>query len=190
MNILSDCCCCAPGHIKNMLSVNAMFSARWLAWQVVAAQYVIEGYSISDNSATTLLTVYEFRRALITYYVKSVIFFVIRSGKLDQWLKSEAIQEALLMTVDPQFVDLDPAFNMHLDEDFDLRVSGITRNSFCQVYLEWIKYCYEMRRKEMMEMEEKKKAKKEGPVEEVAEDRAKNIDVSALVFEVVYICCF
>lgn len=178
-----------------MLSVNAMFSARWLAWQVVAAQYVIEGYSISDNSATTLLTVYEFRRALITYYVKSVIFFVIRSGKLDQWLKSEAIQETLQMTVDPQFVDLDPAFNQHLDEDFDSRVSGITRNSFCGIYLEWIKYCYEMRRKESAEKDEAKKAKKTSSGEEenpnksstgttAGDDRGKNIDVSELVFEV------
>lgn len=172
-----------------MLSVNAMFSARWLAWQVVAAQYVIEGYSISDNSATTLLTVYEFRRALITYYVKSVIFFVIRSGKLDQWLKSEAIQEALQMTVDPQFVDLDPAFNQHLDEDFDSRVSGITRNSFCMVYLEWIKYCYEVRRKETLEKQEKKKKEEQGKKDEVNTDEGageaeKNDDVSALVFEV------
>lgn len=174
-----------------MLSVNAMFSARWLAWQVVAAQYVIEGYSISDNSATTLLTVYEFRRALITYYVKSVIFFVIRSGKLDQWLKSEAIQEALQMTLDPQFVDLDPAFNQHLDEDFDPRVSGITRNSFCMVYLEWIKYCYEMRRKEMEEKKKKNKGadgEKEGDADTAeptgTEERGKNIDISALVFEV------
>lgn len=167
-----------------MLSVNAMFSARWLAWQVVAAQYVIEGYSISDNSATTLLTVYEFRRALITYYVKSVIFFVIRSGKLDQWLKSEAIQEALHMTIDPQFIDLDPAFNQHLDEDFDTRVSGITRNSFCLVYLEWIKYCYEMRRKETAEREDKKKGTRDG-AEDGGGDRVRtNLDVSALVFEV------
>lgn len=172
-----------------MLSVNAMFSARWLAWQVVAAQYVIEGYSISDNSATTLLTVYEFRRALITYYVKSVIFNIIRSPKLDQWLKSEAIQEALQMTLDPQFVDLDPAFNMHLDEDFDSRVAGITRNSFCVVYLEWIKYCYEMRAKEMTEKEQKKA--KDGEAGGgtnggggTTKEEAKNIDVSALIFEV------
>lgn len=176
-----ECCCCAPGHIKNMLSVNAMFSARWLAWQVVAAQYVIEGYSISDNSATTLLTVYEFRRALITYYVKSVIFFVVRSSKLDIWLKSEAIQEALQMTMDPSFVDLDPAFNQHLDEDFEPRMCGITRNSFSGVYLEWIKYCYEMRRKERSEKAGKARVDTET---ETVEGEDKIDDVSALVFEV------
>lgn len=45
--LLSGCCCCSPGHLPMMLSANAMFATRWLAWQVIAAQYVLEGYSIS-----------------------------------------------------------------------------------------------------------------------------------------------
>jgi len=64
------CCCCSPGHLTHMLSVNAMFSTRWLAWQVIAAQYVLEGYSISDNAAVATLQVFEFRKVLISYYVK------------------------------------------------------------------------------------------------------------------------
>lgn len=68
----AGCCCCSPGHLPNMLSVNAMFSTRWLAWQVVASQYVLEGYSISDNLAQATLQVYEFRKVLITYYVKVI----------------------------------------------------------------------------------------------------------------------
>lgn len=47
-----------------------MFSTRWLAWQVVASQYILEGYSISDNLAQATLQVYEFRKVLITYYIK------------------------------------------------------------------------------------------------------------------------
>lgn len=64
------CCCCDPGHLPRLLSANAMFSTRWLAWQVVAAQYVIEGYSISDNLASATLQVFEYRKVLITYYIK------------------------------------------------------------------------------------------------------------------------
>lgn len=64
------CCCCSPGHLPHMLSVNAMFSTRWLAWQVIASQYVLEGYSISDNAAVATLQVFEFRKVLISYYVK------------------------------------------------------------------------------------------------------------------------
>lgn len=64
------CCCCTIGHLPNMLSVNSMFTRRWLAWQVVAAQYILEGYSITDNLAQATLQVYEFRKVLITYYIK------------------------------------------------------------------------------------------------------------------------
>lgn len=53
-----------------MLSVNAAFSQRWLAWEVTAGKYVLEGYSIADNSAASMLQVFDFRKILITYYVK------------------------------------------------------------------------------------------------------------------------
>lgn len=53
-----------------MLSVNAAFSQRWLAWEVTAAKYILEGYSISDNSAVSMLQVFEFRKVLVSYYVK------------------------------------------------------------------------------------------------------------------------
>uniref|UniRef100_A0A0K8V950 Pecanex-like protein n=1 Tax=Bactrocera latifrons TaxID=174628 RepID=A0A0K8V950_BACLA len=140
------CCCCDPGHLPRMLSVNAMFSTRWLAWQVVAAQYVLEGYSISDNLASATLQVFEYRKVLITYYIKSIIYYVIKNPKLEQWLASAPIQEALQHTLSRQFVDLDPIFNYNLDEDFDFRAVGITRSSFCYVYLSWINYCFDKRK--------------------------------------------
>lgn len=136
------CCCCAPGHLPRMLSVNAMFSTRWLAWQVVSSKYVLEGYSISDNLAQATLQMFEFRKVLISYYVKSIIYYTIRSPKLEEWLQSATIQEAMQTTLDRSFVDLDPIFNHNLDADFDFRTSGITRQSFCGVYLGWIQYCY------------------------------------------------
>lgn len=136
------CCCCAPGHLPRMLSVNAMFSTRWLAWQVVSSKYVLEGYSISDNLAQATLQMFEFRKVLISYYVKSIIYYTIRSPKLEEWLQSPTIQEALQTTLDRSFVDLDPIFNHNLDADFDFRTSGITRQSFCGIYMGWIQYCY------------------------------------------------
>ncbi|XP_060663565.1 protein pecanex [Drosophila nasuta] len=140
------CCCCDPGHLPRLLSANAMFSTRWLAWQVVAAQYVIEGYSISDNLASATLQVFEYRKVLITYYIKSIIYYVVKNPKLEQWLSSGPIQEALQHTLSRQFVDLDPIFNFNLDEDFDFRAVGITRSSFCYVYLKWINYCVDKRK--------------------------------------------
>ena len=71
----------------------------------------------------------------------------MRSPKLEQWLEDSVIQEALLPTLERNYVDLDPTFNMHVDEDFDHRMSGISRNSFCNAYLEWIQYCASRRDK-------------------------------------------
>lgn len=64
------CCCCEPGHLPRMLSFNAAFGQRWLAWEVAATKYVLEGYSISDNNAASMLQVFDLRKILITYYVK------------------------------------------------------------------------------------------------------------------------
>lgn len=50
--------------------------------------------------------------------------------------------------LDRQFVDLDPIFNHNLDEDFDFRASGITRFSFCSVYMSWIQFCYAKRQQQ------------------------------------------
>jgi hypothetical protein len=53
----SGCCCCEPGSLPGMLSFNTAWTLRWLAWEVTTTKYVIEGYSITDNSAVNLLQV-------------------------------------------------------------------------------------------------------------------------------------
>lgn len=84
-------------------------------------------------------------QVLINYYVKSIIYYTIRSPKLEEWLNNNAIIEALAPTNTKNFVDLDPLFNVNIDEDYDFRASGITRTSFCSVYIEWIAYCVDRR---------------------------------------------
>lgn len=64
-------------------------------------------------------------------------------------MSSTVIQEALQHTLSRQFVDLDPIFNFNLDEDFDFRAVGITRTSFCYVYLSWLNYCYDKRKESL-----------------------------------------
>ena len=61
-----------------MLSLNAAFGQRWLAWEVSATKYIIEGYSISDNSAATMLQVFDLRKILVTYYVKVSLLLTIQ----------------------------------------------------------------------------------------------------------------
>lgn len=59
----------------------------------------------------------------------------------------DAILEALRPTLDKSYADLDPIFNMNIDEDYDFRASGVSRNSFCIAYLDWIQYCVGKREK-------------------------------------------
>ncbi|XP_078284256.1 LOW QUALITY PROTEIN: pecanex-like protein 3 [Rhinoraja longicauda] len=141
------CCCCEPGHLPHMLSFNAAFGQRWLAWEVAATKYVLEGYSISDNNAASMLQVFDLRKILITYYVKSIIYYVSRSLKLEEWLSNKAIHEALRPSSNPGYADSDPTFNHNIDEDYDHRMQGITLASFCSVYLDWIQYCTAQRDK-------------------------------------------
>lgn len=142
-----SCCCCEPGHLPHMLGGNAAFNQRWLAWQVMATKYVLEGYSISDNNAASMLHVFDLRRILVTYYVKSIIYYTVRSPRLDEWLSNRNILDGLQQCMERSFADLDPVFNINIDEDYDYHVPGITRASFCSVYLGWIQYCASRREK-------------------------------------------
>ncbi|CAG6016694.1 unnamed protein product [Menidia menidia] len=136
------CCCCEPGHLPHMLSCNAAFNLRWLAWEVMATKYLLEGYSISENNAATMLQVYDLRKLLITYYLKSIIYYLVHSPKLSTWLKDATIQEALQSYTKWHHIERDPqVFSVKIDEDYVHCLQGVTRASFCNVYLEWIQYC-------------------------------------------------
>ncbi|XP_077352349.1 pecanex-like protein 2 [Festucalex cinctus] len=136
------CCCCEPGHLPHMLSCNAAFNLRWLAWEVTATKYLLEGYSISENNAATMLQVYDLRKLLITYYLKSVIYYLVHSPKLTAWLKDAAIHESLQSYTKWHHIERDPqVFSVKIDEDYVHCLQGVTRASFCNVYLEWIQYC-------------------------------------------------
>uniref|UniRef100_UPI00358F602F pecanex-like protein 1 isoform X2 n=1 Tax=Myxine glutinosa TaxID=7769 RepID=UPI00358F602F len=135
------CCCCEPGHLPHMLSFNAAFGQRWLSWEVSVVKYVLEGYSISDNSAATMLQVFDLRKILLTYYVKSIIYYLVTFPQLDSWLTSREIQEGLQACTERGYADVDPTFNPNIDEDYDHVLSGVSRQSFCSVYLEWIQHC-------------------------------------------------
>ncbi|XP_023559051.1 pecanex-like protein 1 isoform X4 [Octodon degus] len=140
-------CCCEPGHIPHVLSFNAAFSQRWLAWEVIVTKYILEGYSITDNSAASMLQVFDLRKVLTTYYVKGIIYYVTTSSKLEEWLANETMQEGLRVCADRNYVDVDPTFNPNIDEDYDHRLAGISRESFCVIYLNWIEYCSSRRAK-------------------------------------------
>lgn len=142
------CCCFSPGHLYGMISFNAAFNLRWMVWQITQTKYVLDGYTISDNLATPMVVQFEYRKNLITHYVKCVIFFTIMDSKLTKWLKDATIRSTLdAVTNNENFVDLDASFNVSIEVDFDENIGGITRQSFFAVYGSWLKYCLEQRKK-------------------------------------------
>jgi hypothetical protein len=66
----NKCCCCALGHLKYMLSFNAAFHLRWVAWSVVARKYMVNAYRIVDNDFSLIVNFYSLRRTLIEFYIK------------------------------------------------------------------------------------------------------------------------
>lgn len=142
-------CCFEPGHLPHFLSLNAAFNQRWLSWEVVVTKYVLEGYSISDNNAASMVGVFDFRKVLIMYYVQSIIYYTVRSPRLEQWLENSTIQEALATISDENYCDVDPTFSIHVDDDYDSQNSGISRKSFCNRNLDWIQYCASRREKQV-----------------------------------------
>lgn len=72
---------------------------------------------------------------------QSIIYYVSRSPKLEAWLSHEGIAAALRPVRAPGYADSDPTFSLSVDEDYDLRLSGLSLPSFCAVHLEWIQYC-------------------------------------------------
>ena len=77
------------------------------------------------------------------FFSQSVIFYAVRSPKLNQWLNSDIIQEQLQKVhQDPHYVEVDSnSFYHNIDEDYDLRHGGISKTSFLNCYFTWIQYC-------------------------------------------------
>uniref|UniRef100_A0A0M3KC02 Pecanex-like protein n=1 Tax=Anisakis simplex TaxID=6269 RepID=A0A0M3KC02_ANISI len=111
------CCCCSPGSLPGMLSLNTAWVLRWLAWEVVTAKYIVDGYSITDNSAVNLLQV--------TFRFQVTALRPIESSS--------------------RYVDLDPMFGAANDEDFDMNLMGVSRHSFAELYEPWIRHCIQER---------------------------------------------
>lgn len=95
-------------------------------------------FSCSGQAGALLVTGPALMPALSS---QSIIYYVNRSPKLEAWLSHEGIAAALRPVRAPGYADSDPTFSLSVDEDYDLRLSGLSLPSFCAVHLEWIQYC-------------------------------------------------
>lgn len=53
-----------------MLSLNAAFTQRWLAWEVICLKFVVDGYSIKENKFNETVVGYDLRKRLISLMIK------------------------------------------------------------------------------------------------------------------------
>ncbi|KAL1240210.1 Pecanex-like protein [Trichinella spiralis] len=105
----TDRFCRLPG----LLTFSSLWNVRWLAWEIKTAKYILDGYSVSENSAI--------------------------SCSNDRTAK---ITRNPLIESNPVYVDVDTTFCFSNDEDYDIRRSGISRESFSNVYIPWIACCW------------------------------------------------
>jgi hypothetical protein len=83
-----------------------------------------------------LLQVHELRRLLVTFYVKCIIYYALKSNSLEQWLSNEIILQALEpMRKNPRYTDGDPIFCAANDEDYDHRLAVTFSSMTFQVFL-------------------------------------------------------
>lgn len=67
---------------------------------------------------------------------------MVTSPKLLSWVKNESLLKSLQPFAKWHHIERDLAmFNINIDDDYVPCLQGITRASYCNVYLEWIQYC-------------------------------------------------
>ncbi|CAH8606842.1 unnamed protein product [Dicrocoelium dendriticum] len=137
----NGCCCCNPGHLPGMLSLNAALLMRCITWQFVSSSYSVDGYRMTNHSADTIVRLNDLRRILVNRFIQCIIYYVSllpelpkRLEHLAPYLNSNNFSEA-------SHFDLDPVFLKSIDEDFDEQFNGVTRHRFVQIYSAWIRYC-------------------------------------------------
>ena len=139
-----SCCCCKIGHLRGMLSFNTIFHTKWLAWQIIERKYIVDSYRIIDNDLSLIVNFYSLRSTLIDFYIKSSIYYLIKSTKLIPWLTNKSIKSEI-DKCDLGYADYDTCFDRNLDSDYDLQLKAVTYSKFCSIYLKWIQYCSDKR---------------------------------------------
>jgi hypothetical protein len=66
----NGCCCCDVGHFRRLLSFNSSFQLRWMAWRVIAKNYIVKAYQIVENDMSLIVNFFTLRKTLIDFYIK------------------------------------------------------------------------------------------------------------------------
>ena len=83
-----NCVCCWGRSLADMagcsgrnpmcLSFASWFRNMAMTWKVLQKNYVLDGYSICDSSAGNLFSMFDYRKQVITYFVKCIIYYTVK----------------------------------------------------------------------------------------------------------------
>lgn len=144
-----DDCLSPYGPKLELLSIKDMISFRWHTWEVVQTGIKLKTYNMLENKVDNLMSSNDERRAVITLYVRSVLYYVIQSDQLNRWI---ALDHPFISHLDKigkqKREDLDPVFTTKFDIDYEANgMGGITFMKFMEKYSDFIDYFIEDRKK-------------------------------------------
>ena len=122
-----------------------MLFARGQAWESVQPNYVLPGYAISLNSASSMFNNYDYYRMLIAVLTQSVIYYALLDDHLLDMLQNEGAVAAL-DKMRRSMVDKDPSLHRSCNGDYDGNRNGVSLESFYQAHGKWLEYCVEQRK--------------------------------------------
>lgn len=128
-------------HLPYILPCKKLCIARWMAWEVISSSYTLHGYSISENQAHLVFNAFVYKKAFITYYVRCIIYYLIKSPRLNTLLNNNTLEQTLHFLNEDDSCDVDPLFAEMFNIDWDPDLQGIGRDSFLQCYYDLIQVC-------------------------------------------------
>ena len=106
-----------------------------MTWKVLQKNYVLDGYSICDSSAGNLFSMFDYRKQVITYFVKCIVYYAVKcikeGNKFEEIIKSlkqmgwlvefKVFEKGQPFFSDKEtYIDQSPAFHVYTDIDYDL----------------------------------------------------------------------
>ena len=61
-----------------------------MTWKVMQKNYVLDGYSICDSSASQMFTMFDYRKQMITYFVRCIIYFTVQFKDIKKFIHENA----------------------------------------------------------------------------------------------------
>ncbi|EDQ88631.1 uncharacterized protein MONBRDRAFT_26272 [Monosiga brevicollis MX1] len=137
---------CRPCTRLPWLSCRAILRQQTYAWEAVSPMYVLKGYSISLNPASSMFGSYELCRVLFDMLSRAIVYYMATDAELTCRLLASPEVQAVLKEYHPDFVNWDPLFVIQYHEDYDARKRGMSLQRFYEHYGDWLKHCLEQAR--------------------------------------------